>query len=113
MYKVAPWRGGNPTKKQQTIQHNLCCQILKKEIEILKPKFVIFLTSSWESAFIDYLKENQQLTGGEMENWSKYKTTLVNIKGTNYIISPHPQGKKIVPHKTAIIKLINSNSSLI
>lgn len=48
LYKIAPWSGGNPSLKMQKQQRSYCIDILKSEIDILKPEYVIMLTSNWE-----------------------------------------------------------------
>lgn len=42
----------------------------------------------------------------------EYNTKLIEIEGTKYIVSHHPQGKKEWEHKEVITKLINENKRL-
>lgn len=109
LYKIAPWKGGNPNGKLQNTQRKFCFELLKKEIELLKPKYVIFLTSSWEKAFLNHLNEHEKMNIVDEKIWGKYKTTLIEIKGIKFIISHHPQGKNECNHKSAIVELINKN----
>ena len=44
LYKVAPAIAGNPSGNVQHIQREFVIQILKKEIDLLKPKYVVFVT---------------------------------------------------------------------
>ena len=44
LYKIAPYDGGNPSNRLCYEQLPICQKILKNEIEILSPKFVILLT---------------------------------------------------------------------
>lgn len=111
LYKVAPYKGGNPNGKLQNTQRKYCFDILKKEIEILTPKYVIFLTSGLESSFVKHLNGNEQLNIIDEKFWGKYKTTLTEIDGIRYIISHHPQGKNEWSHRNVIVELINENKN--
>ena len=108
LYKIAPWAGGNPNRKLQNTQRKYCFELLKKEIEILAPKYVVLLTSGWEWGFIKYLNENENpIVLGE-KVWAGYKTSIIEIKGVKFIISHHPQGKNEEEHVKAIIDLISN-----
>lgn len=109
LYKLAPLKGGNPNGKLQNTQRKYCFDILKKEIEILTPMYVIFLTSGWELPFVKHLNGNEKLNIIDTKKWGKYKTTLTEIDGIRYIISHHPQGKNEWNHRNAIVELINEN----
>jgi hypothetical protein len=109
LYKIAPWTGGNPNGKLQNAQRKYCFELLKKEIEILTPKYVVLLTSGWEWDFIKYLNENEKPKVLGEKKWGKYKTSMIEIKGVNFIISHHPQGKNEWSHRNAIVELINEN----
>lgn len=110
LYKIAPWKGGNPNGKLQKFQRKSCFNILKKEIEILTPKYVIFLTSGWEKPFINQLNGGNEMNIIDKKNWEKYQTTLGEIDGIKYICSPHPQGKNEWKHRNATVELINENN---
>ena len=109
LYKIAPWTGGNPNGKLQNAQRKYCFELLKKEIEILTPKYVVLLTSGWEWDFIKYLNENEKPNVLGEKKWGKYKTSMIEIKGVNFIISHHPQGKNEWNHRNAIVELITEN----
>lgn len=109
LYKIAPWKGGNPSGKLQAIQHEYCFELLKKEVEILSPEYVILLTSGWEWSFLKYLNDYKELRISSEKVWGKYKTSILEIKGVKFILSQHPQGKKEWKHMNAIVELINEN----
>lgn len=109
LYKVAPWKGGNPNANLQSKQRDYCYQLLKTEIEVLSPEYVILLTSRWEWSFLKYLNDWNDISPISNVKWGKYKTSLYHINGTNFIVSQHPQGKKEWEHKNAIIKLMEEN----
>ena len=110
LYKIAPWKGGNPNATLQNAQRKYCFELLKKEIDILTPKYVILLTSGWEWAFINYLSENEKTNVVGEKKWGKYTTSMIEINGIKFILSHHPQGKKEWNHRNAIVELINENS---
>jgi uncharacterized protein YifE (UPF0438 family) len=70
---------------------------------------VVLLTSGWEWDFIKYLNENEKPNVLGEKKWGKYKTSMIEIKGVNFIISHHPQGKNEWNHRNAIVELINEN----
>ncbi len=109
LYKIAPWKGGNPNKRLQKAQQKYCFELLEKEIEILSPKYVIMLTSGWEWPFLMCLNDNKKLNILSEKKWGKYKTYITEIIGVKFIISHHPQGKNERKHKDAIIELINEH----
>ncbi len=109
LYKISPWEGGNPNSELIKKQEKYCIEILKSEINAISPKFVIFLTSGWETVFINSIQREKVNQNILTKKWGKYKTSLIEINKIKYIISHHPQGKKEDEHKNAIILLINSN----
>lgn len=106
LYKIAPWSGGNPNKGLRNIQTLYCQDLLKKEIEVLSPKFVVMLTSGWENFFLKYLTNNIKIKELESIVWSGYVTKLYKIDNVYYITSFHPQGKNEYEHVKAICDLI-------
>ncbi len=111
LYKIAPWGGGNPNRKLQNAQRKYCFELLKKEIEILSPKYVIMLTSGWEWSFIKFLNNNEEICFVGEKKWGKYKTSMIEINGIKFIISHHPQGKNEKNHQKAIVELIKENQN--
>lgn len=111
LYK-ASFEEGNPNAQLKNEQYEYCVKILKAEIEYLSPRFVIFLTSGWETCFI------KELNGGTMPQeknnikWenNEYRTVSYIIDDVVYIASHHPQGKKEDPHLKAIKTIIDKNS---
>ncbi len=108
LYKIAPWEGGNPSSQLQNQQQSYCFKLLKKEINILSPAYVIMLTSGWEEPFIEEIKKEETVKVISEKEWDSYKSTLLKIGNIKYIISPHPQGKVEEKHKNAIIQLLKT-----
>ncbi len=106
--KLAPFsKGGNPNDTLYYEQLDSCQKILMKEIEILSPQAVVMLTSGWEKDFIFFLNDNTEPKSEITIEWYGYSTKLYRIKGVNYIVSQHPQGKGEDKHVDAIIELIS------
>ena len=112
LYKISPNKsndGGNPNAKDKGKQLDLCRRILKKEIEILSPKYVIFLTSGWESksGFLWYINNKQHTEHIEEITWGgNNKIRVYEINDVTFITSVHPQGKNEELHKKNIINLL-------
>jgi len=75
LYKLAPVKGGNPN--YSTIKKTLenCVEILKREIEIVKPRHIVMVTGDW------------WVTLREKEEKSKFEKTFeteFDIKFNNY-----------------------------
>jgi hypothetical protein len=100
LYKFSP-RKGNPNTELQKMQKKHCIKILDKEIEYLKPNYIVFLTSSWEKFYLDHLGISKNIK--EIIEWNNYKTFYQKNNGIIYIRSQHPQGK---PEKDHIIETI-------
>ena len=105
LYKISP-EEGNPGGSLKRKQLPICNEILKKEIEILNPRSVIFLTSGWEEEFLNTVIGNASKTK-EIE-WDGHKTKSIIKDNRNYIISPHPQGKNEDLHVKVLLELTGS-----
>jgi hypothetical protein len=104
LYKFSFYSGGNPDAYLKNIQTELCKEILDKEIDLIKPKYIIFLTSGWEKFYLDHIhlgkNENKYIT------WDGNKIFFQKKNGIMYIQSQHPQGKKEPNHIKSIEKII-------
>lgn len=106
IYKISP-DSGNPNRKLQRIQKDYCKKLLKKEIELFKPKYVVFLTSYWETDFVEYLNNGIKPKVIETKIWGKnHESSSFKIENIIYIISQHPQGKKENEHSKVLTDLI-------
>ena len=105
LYKIS-YNKGNPSEKLKKMQLKFCKEILKKEIEILSPKYVVFLTSGWEKEFIKFLNKGIK-PNTETITWDKnYHTSVTKIENITYVISVHPQGKKEKKHSKIVVELL-------
>lgn len=107
--KIAPSEGGNPSDSLYYSQLKDCQLILKKEIEILSPKYVIMLVGqNWAKDFMRYLNDNQETHRIETVKWGNYEVIVYAIKGAIYLISEHPMGKPEQVHIEALNSLISN-----
>jgi hypothetical protein len=108
LYKLSIAKG-NPDEKLKKTQLEICKKILETEIEILKPKYVVFITSKWENEFIEYLTKNKEKQNYKSLIWGKnYKTFGFTVDKLNYIISVHPQGKNENEHFKKIKEIMEN-----
>jgi hypothetical protein len=106
LYKVS-YHKGNPDSKLKTQQKKYCKQILEKEIELFSPKFVVFLTSSWEKVFLKHLNNGTDPIPIKTIKWSdKYYSKSYKIGNITYVTSQHPQGKNEEEHSKALTELM-------
>jgi len=105
--KLAPYDGGNPNQGLYDQQLSSAQEILKHELEILSPRFVIMLTSGWEHDFISYFNDNNDIDFIETVDWDEYQTRICKINNTFFILSKHPQGKNENNSFNSIVKLID------
>jgi len=110
LYKVSPYQGGNPTEKMKIKQRDICCKILDKEIEILQPQYIVFLTSRWERFYLKHI--NLKMDLNRSVSWESKKKTYITLwqKENNlvYIQTLHPQGKAERAHAKVISEIINN-----
>lgn len=107
LYKLAP-EEGNPSEKLMNIQYKKCVEILNEEIKLLKPNYLIFLTSGWENSFIEKIKIK---INNEFKLYDNYSLIFGEKDNKYYIQSFHPQGKTntlLTDTKELILELINN-----
>lgn len=105
LYKLAPF-GANPNEGLKNKQKEICMTLLRKEIEILSPKYVILFTGEyWAGAFLLFLCGGQ-LPKPKTEQWGKYESKSYIISGIKYILTEHPQCKDENQHFTALRSLM-------
>lgn len=130
--KAAPEEKGNPSDNlyYSTLETN--CKIMKAEIDYFSPKFVVLFTGGgnwieegcsskggdWSSDFLKFLNKGNDIKGNLIdeliwdENYEDRKAKIYKIGDVYYIVSLHPQGKKIQAHIDGISKLINKYDNI-
>lgn len=115
--KVAPAKNGNPTDPLWYDQYNFMVDIIEKEMEILSPKVVIFVTGMtagprWDDPLfaIDKYKGfqlSESIEWGADSRTGKPLTSKAGkINNTTIIITDRPECRPIAPHVEAILNLI-------
>jgi len=106
LYKLAP-KNGNPSGKLKAKQEEYCWKILDEEIDILKPRCLIFLTSGWENKYLLHrygtLPQKSRTTFGRDK---KYAISHFTDKDTLFVLSKHPMGKPIAAHAEKLHEII-------
>lgn len=117
LYKQSPTGGNNPDCTSRNNQFRICLDILKIELEVFKPKFVVLLNGSeWYNDFLWCLNEDKELDILESKFWegrenTKYKIDICKIGDIYFIGSVHPQGKKEEEHANVILEMIKNQTS--
>lgn len=107
--KVAP-DGANPGNALYYAQLDACKRILAKEIEILSPRYVVFLTGhGWAIDFLKGLNGDSAPTRILKEPWDGFFARSFEIGGRTFILSEHPQGKPEESHIAAICTIIEAS----
>ncbi len=103
LYKISP-KEGNPDGDLIRAQFGDCVKILKKEVEILSPEIVVFLTGmTWGYDFLKHYNDGEDPEETcDKEKWGN----VYKIDDIIFIISPHPQGKP-KEQRECLIKLIS------
>ena len=100
LYKVAPALNGNPKGKEQHIQRESAIRLLRKEIELFKPKYIVFVTGydfttwSWYNNTCEntFAKEfNIQKT----DNSGDYVEGYGSCNGNKIIVACRPETKSV------------------
>ena len=99
LYKVSrsePPRGMNPPAPVMRAQRRGCEKLLKLELEIFRPKRVLFLTGcDWAEEIIDVPPEAQQPVGARFVErvWSELVSSESRAPVSRFVVAGHPQGK--------------------
>lgn len=95
LYKVAPASGGNPSSKLARIQFPYCSEILRLEINLYQPRYVLFLTGKeWFDEFSENIQEISitKTQDGLVERVGEF---IQSAGGSSRIVvAKHPMGKK-------------------
>lgn len=100
LYKVSNAEGGNPSGPLMNVQFEICKLVLMLEIELLKPKVIIFLTSlGWAQWFLD----NAEIKKLPIDPDWEFVEFVGKLNNTLMIVGQHPQGKPEKPHCDEIL----------
>ncbi|MBS1753449.1 MAG: hypothetical protein JST34_05315 [Bacteroidetes bacterium] len=104
LYKIAPAEGKNPNEEECSWQKKISIELIKNEIEEIKPKFCIVLTNdSWWKPFRDKLK-TEVLTHSKLKKGIIQSIELYN--GTKIIVTTRPYSGNSANHVNEILELI-------
>lgn len=110
LYKAAKYKGdsekgdqvkrGNLSARLRKVEVDLCRKIFDTEIDLYQPKFIVFLTGFWWAQ--PFLNIGDQ--AGNVQ--ADYVQHVGVYRNANYLIGPHPQGKKGMPYLLEICKYL-------
>ncbi len=110
LYKVSPFDGGNPDTKLCYSQIDGCISLLKAELEIYKPRRLLFLTGQRMVApFLEKLAP--RIIAVEGINVQSIGT--LELGGNNnctFVVATHPQGQKYHAWEQEVFKAFESGS---
>lgn len=110
LYKIAPWKGGNPGNSLCYTELDDCVKIMQAEMSFLSPRIVVMLTGwNWAKDFLVTMNGGQEPEYIDKEAWGDYWAWAYHIGGRLIIVSEHPQGKTEAAHAKAIVNLIERN----
>lgn len=111
--KVVPMSEGNPTNNLWFAQYDFMVDIIHKELDVLAPKVVIFVTGNkkdkgWNTPIFEDGNLNECFV--EEKEWAEgCAASLYKKNGRLYIITDRPESKPIKVHGDCIIDMIERN----
>lgn len=111
LYKVSPVEIGNPAEDAMRRQQSICAEILKKELDALKPTHILLITGyDWFEPFAEVF-DNVQARGERNVNAGKNKNR-VYVEGTaNYgnakvVVACRPEMRDQVGYVEEVVKYL-------
>ena len=103
LYEVAPKKGGNPGSTLSAVQQQACEIHLAKEVDIWKPKRILFITGwNWAKPFIERLGVAVGNESAEPIEWSG--TVETPSDKVRVVVSVRPEGRQETPLTEAILR---------
>jgi hypothetical protein len=102
LYKIAPFAGGNPNARLQSLQFDLCRTLLDVEIRTLRPQNMVLATGDWANAF---LRDNDTFQQWGASRPIHHCGNLL-IEGEcigRFVVADHPQGKDETRWVTSVL----------
>jgi hypothetical protein len=103
LYKVAPAKGGNPSEKLCNAQFENCLSMLEAEIELFKPKRILFLTGyNWFKDFDKIKFKNKKTYSDKLIEWEGYFDKI------KIVVAKHPERKDETKYVEQVVKSFSS-----
>lgn len=96
LFKIAPYKTGNPDPKTLTSSINSCIDLILKEIELYKPSHVVFVTDIWWMEPVDCAQESFARALG-IQLFPDSSNTIVGYgiyKNSKIVVTKRPESAK-------------------
>lgn len=96
LFKIAPYKTGNPDPKTLMVSIHACIELILKEIEIYKPSHVVFVTDAWWMEPADYTHESFA-KALNVQLFPEAANTIVGYgvyKGAKIVVTKRPESAK-------------------
>jgi hypothetical protein len=110
LYKVAPYQGGNPSTRLCTAQQDWCEAHLAKEVELWKPKRILFITGwNWAQPFVERLGRSVEPHKAGLVEWSG----VVKRPGgsLSVVVSSRPERRPVAAMAEQVVEAFDQNNS--
>jgi hypothetical protein len=105
LYKVAPYKGKNPGSRLCAAQQQACEAHLIAEIEMWKPKRILFVTGwDWARPFVERFGEIIGERSTEYVEWTGVARHLCLSHEIRLVVSVRPEARQQVPLTDAILR---------
>ena len=107
LYRIAPASHGNPTAEMCERQQPVCKKLLAADLNILRPKYLLFMTGSeWVAPFVQELKLSWRPPSELVEavGAAEFSAQVP----TSIVVAKHPQGKPRAAFVRAVVDAFRS-----
>lgn len=105
LYRVSPYGGGNPSNALADVQLLHCRELLRTEINEVKPQSILFLTglgwAQWFLPNIGFVEDENRSSDCEASGF---------INDARVAVLPHPQGKNEATIVQAAVKVFTAQA---
>ena len=115
--KLSPKKGGNPGKKLQEAQRDICREILQCEIDTYKPTHILFVTGYkyWFEHFADIFENvnnysERNVSRGSDKNYVFVEATATYYNGVKVVVSCRPERRPKEQFVDAVVSAFGVNS---
>lgn len=106
LYKVSPRVEGNPPRKYIDAQKEVCKEILCREMEILKPTHILFMTG-YKDWFVDFAECFEVVKNQTGKNKNEiYVEATAKFHGAKVVVACRPEYRKKDSYVKSVTKML-------